>query len=409
MRPVPAERRHWVSFSPWPRVLIVGALVSALVGVNCAGAPDRTIRKPGTTATATAATATAATATATTTTVSWDALCDSVAARSKRCEDDLLLPDDPVACKRSRQCLERLLQPLVFQAMATCAPGSCETECTPRRLADSIALDAAARGFFDACARREVECPELRCAALARSGVSMMRGDTLSPMANCLLAPRCDVVAGCLIERRDRLTTSLEACSAQVAATPPIEPCVPPSPSANPSAVTLALALVLDRSGSMHGQPLEMAKKAAIAAVDRLRAGDSLAVIAFDSQPIYVVPMGPVSKANATQKIRLIQPGGGTEIFSALDAAYQKLAITRARRKHVVLLTDGQAPNNGIRDLTLAMRAEGITVTTIGLGPSADNELLRTIAAVACGRSVPVDDPKKLPAIFAREVNAARQ
>jgi Mg-chelatase subunit ChlD len=203
---------------------------------------------------------------------------------------------------------------------------------------------------------------------------------------------------------------TVEDCySAPEAATRTIDPCPEPTPSATPSSATLALVLVLDRSGSMDGQPLEMAKKAAIAAVDRLRAGDSLAVIAFDSQPTYAVPIGPVSKASATQKIRLIQAGGGTEIFSALDAAYQKLVITRANRKHIVLLTDGQAPNNGIRDLAMAIRTEGITITTIALGPSADNELLLKIAALACGRNVPVDDPKKLPAIFANEVNAARQ
>jgi uncharacterized protein YegL len=392
-----------MSFSPWQRLLIVGPLVSALVGVNCAGAPVRTTMAKPPSPAVTAPSPAAAPP------FSWDALCDSVAARAQRCEDDLLLPEEPVACKRSRECFERLLQPVLFEAMAKCAPGSCEAECTPNRLANSIAFDADGREYIAACKRREGECPELRCAAFAASGVSMMRGDTLFPMANCFLAPRCDLVDACLTERRARLMTFLEGCRPREVAAPTIEPCPEPAQSATPSAASLALVLVLDRSGSMDGQPLEMAKKAAIAAVDRLRAGDSLGVIAFDSQPTYTVPIGPVSKANATQKIRLIRAGGGTEIFSALDAAYEKLSVTRAKRKHIVLLTDGQAPSSGIRDLVVAIRAEGITVTTIGLGARVDHEFLRKIADVACGRNVSVDDPKKLPAIFASEVEAARQ
>ncbi|MFO0676044.1 MAG: VWA domain-containing protein [Polyangiaceae bacterium] len=166
----------------------------------------------------------------------------------------------------------------------------------------------------------------------------------------------------------------------------------------------VAMALVIDRSGSMTGNPLEMAKAAAKATADTLAGDDLLEVIAFDSQPTRIVRMTPAKHGARIQNdIARIQPGGGTEIFSAVDAAYQVLTTTRARKKHVILLTDGQAPQNGIRDLVQAMVAEGITVSSVGLGGGIDESLLRTIADTGGGRFYKVLDPQSLPRVFTRE------
>lgn len=166
----------------------------------------------------------------------------------------------------------------------------------------------------------------------------------------------------------------------------------------------VAMALVIDRSGSMTGLPLEMAKQAAKATADVLASDDLLEVIAFDSQPTRIVRMTAAKqRARIQSDIARIQAGGGTEIFPALDAAYQALSTTRAKRKHVVLLTDGQAPQNGIRDLVQAMSAEEITVTTVGLGGGVDEALLRSISETGGGRFYKVSDPQSLPRIFTRE------
>ena len=166
----------------------------------------------------------------------------------------------------------------------------------------------------------------------------------------------------------------------------------------------VAMVLVIDRSGSMSGLPMEMAKAAAKATADTLSGDDLLEVIAFDSSPTKVVRMTPAKhRARIQQDIARIQAGGGTEIFSALDAAYQSLVATRARRKHIILLTDGQAPHNGIRDLVQAMAAEGITASAVGLGSGIDETLLRMIADIGGGRLYKVADPQQLPRVFTRE------
>jgi Mg-chelatase subunit ChlD len=166
----------------------------------------------------------------------------------------------------------------------------------------------------------------------------------------------------------------------------------------------VAMVLVLDRSGSMSGLPIEMAKAAAKATADVLAADDLIEVIAFDSAPTRVVRMTPAKhRARIQGDIARIQAGGGTEIFSALDAAYQTLTVTRARRKHVILLTDGQAPHNGIRDLMQAMVAEGITASVVALGGGIDEALVHMIADGGGGRLYKVADPQSLPRVFTRE------
>jgi Ca-activated chloride channel family protein len=166
----------------------------------------------------------------------------------------------------------------------------------------------------------------------------------------------------------------------------------------------VAMSLVIDRSGSMTGLPVEMAKAACRATVETLGPDDLVEVIAFDSQPKRFVKMQPARYSSRIQnEIATIQPGGGTAIFPALDAAYQDISVVQARKKHVILLTDGRADSDGIRDLVGAMIAEGITVTTVGLGDGADADFLRMIAEAGGGRYHHVPDPNSLPRIFTRE------
>jgi Mg-chelatase subunit ChlD len=160
----------------------------------------------------------------------------------------------------------------------------------------------------------------------------------------------------------------------------------------------------------MTGQPLEMALEAAGAAIDKLTKDDCAGVIAFDSQPTRVVELASVAPASMHIAIEKIRAGGGTAIFSAIDLAHQELVRARhAKHRHAILLTDGQAPRHGIRDLVDAMAAEGITVSAIGLGSGVDAALLRMIAERGGGREREVNDPARLPGIFRAEIDAAKK
>lgn len=166
----------------------------------------------------------------------------------------------------------------------------------------------------------------------------------------------------------------------------------------------VALVLVIDRSGSMTGLPMEMAKEACSATVATLQGDDLIEVIAFDSAPLRYVKMQPARYRSRIQNdIMRIQPGGGTELFPSVDMAYQDISVVEARKKHVVLLTDGQARSDGLYDLATAMLAESITLTTVGLGGGVQDELLRMMADGGGGRYHQVSDPNSLPRVFTRE------
>lgn len=172
----------------------------------------------------------------------------------------------------------------------------------------------------------------------------------------------------------------------------------------------VAMVLAIDRSGSMSGTPLEMAKAACRATLGTLEATDWLEVIAFDGKPTRAVPMQPVRlRASMDTSIARIQPGGGTEILASLDMAYQDLARARARRKHIVLLTDGNADSDGIFEVASSAFTDGITVTTVGLGSGVNEALLKSIAEAGGGRFHAVSDPSTLPRIFVRETELAMQ
>ncbi len=167
---------------------------------------------------------------------------------------------------------------------------------------------------------------------------------------------------------------------------------------------SLAIMLVIDRSGSMDGIKLEMAKDAARAVVDLLGPQDSVGVIAFDDRPETVVRMQSASnRSRIRADIGRIGSGGGTDIFPALQEAFLEMMTTRARLKHVIVLTDGQAPWDGIADLASAMRAEGMTVSSVAVGREADRALLEMVAELGGGRFHATNDPNNIPQIFMQE------
>ena len=177
-----------------------------------------------------------------------------------------------------------------------------------------------------------------------------------------------------------------------------------------PACNRLALTLVIDRSGSMTGQKLDEAKAAATAAVDHLTGNDCVSVITFDSAPQTVVPMQSASNATAIKNaIAHITAGGGTEILSALQAAHGTFTAQTAgaRKKHVVLLTDGQSPVAGLQTLVQTMAAAHETLTTAGLGSDVDEQTLRSLSSTGTGRYYHVVDPKALARIFTREIDLA--
>ncbi len=169
-------------------------------------------------------------------------------------------------------------------------------------------------------------------------------------------------------------------------------------------APSLALMLCIDKSGSMQGTKMELAKEAARATAKALQADDRIGVIAFDSEARMAVRMQRASNSNRIDSdISRLQASGGTNIYPALDQAYQELLATDAKIKHVIVMTDGQAPRQGIDALVRQMRKAGITVSSVGVGTDVDRSLLEAVADRGGGRAWFTDRPETLPRIFVKE------
>ncbi|MEX2577923.1 MAG: VWA domain-containing protein [Verrucomicrobiales bacterium] len=165
-----------------------------------------------------------------------------------------------------------------------------------------------------------------------------------------------------------------------------------------------ALALVIDRSGSMSGQKIEICKSAAIATAELLSTKDSLGVYAFDSQVHEVIPMAKVTSTSAiANRIALLGSGGGTNIYPGMARAREALNEVKAKIKHMIVLTDGQTSGQGYQALASQAHAEGITISTVAVGSGAQISLLQAIAAAGGGQSYVTMDPTSITRIFTQD------
>ncbi|MCE9572754.1 MAG: VWA domain-containing protein [Deltaproteobacteria bacterium] len=171
----------------------------------------------------------------------------------------------------------------------------------------------------------------------------------------------------------------------------------------------VALVLVLDRSGSMQGPKLESAKEAARATAEVLQPDDIIAVVAFDSEAqTYVRPQRAANKMRISAEISRLTSGGGTNIYPGLREAYEILQQTNAKVKHVIVMTDGEAPYDGIADLAQEMRSNRITISAVGV-QGADRALLQLIADNGDGHLYMVDDLNSLPRIFMKDTTEVQK
>ena len=171
---------------------------------------------------------------------------------------------------------------------------------------------------------------------------------------------------------------------------------------------SLALALVIDKSGSMEGLPIELARQAAKLAAEILTSRDQAAVIGFDSQPQVLCEMTYASDLGTIQAaVDSLAAGGGTDVFPAMERAGEMLRNASAKVKHMIVLTDGQTQEADFPGLVQRLVDEGVTISAVALGDGAARELLSTIAENGRGRYYETADPANMPQIFTRETMQA--
>jgi len=166
-----------------------------------------------------------------------------------------------------------------------------------------------------------------------------------------------------------------------------------------------AVVLIIDKSSSMEGRKIELARLAAIGVVENLRPIDTVGILIFDNSFQWAVPIRKADDRAAIKKlISGITPDGGTQIAPALTEAYQRILPQTAIFKHIVLLTDGISEEGDTMTLTREAVTNHVTISTVGLGQDVNRAFLEKVATSAEGKSYFLNDPAGLEQILLRDV-----
>jgi Ca-activated chloride channel family protein len=177
--------------------------------------------------------------------------------------------------------------------------------------------------------------------------------------------------------------------------------------------------VVLDRSGSMQGEPLLFAKAAVRELYTGLRPQDRFALVGYASDAAVEVPLahaGPDARLQVERVLGDLVASGGTHMSAGLDLAHEVAASARAagRVQRVLLLSDGHAnqgdfSTGGLRARAARAVPAEYVLSAVGVGVDFDETLMSAVADAGTGNYYYLPDARELAGIFAGEFAAARE
>lgn len=166
-----------------------------------------------------------------------------------------------------------------------------------------------------------------------------------------------------------------------------------PGTDSHQPAIPKRLALVVDRSGSMQGQPLTEALRCVEYIASRMTSQDQMALVVYDDQVQVLRPLLPVtSMSEVTDALAGVACGGSTNLFAGWEAgAHQLEGGSTGAISRVLLLSDGQANQGLVRQADIEAHcqnwlAKGVSTTTVGLGRGFNENLMVAMSRAGGGQ-----------------------
>ncbi|KAL4451096.1 hypothetical protein ABPG74_021418 [Tetrahymena malaccensis] len=181
-----------------------------------------------------------------------------------------------------------------------------------------------------------------------------------------------------------------------------------------PMRFPIDLICVIDTSGSMNGQPLDLLKETLLFLVDLLQPGDRICLIQFSTNAQRLTPLLSIeSKDNINSikgEINRLVAKGGTNICQGMQLAFDVLKQRRYKNPitSVFLLSDGlnDGAENKIRDLLKQLNfyqnynEENFTIQTFGFGKDHDPNLMDKISQLMDGNFYYIGDIHRIDECF---------
>jgi Ca-activated chloride channel family protein len=177
------------------------------------------------------------------------------------------------------------------------------------------------------------------------------------------------------------------------------------------------VALAIDRSGSMGGRKIHLAREAAIKALQMLRSTDRFSVVCYDTDIDVIVPSTLATAEavrDAAARVRALQPRGCTDLAGGWLTGCEQIAshLSAEQIGRCLLLTDGLA-NHGITDhgelqrRAMELRRRGITTSTFGLGADFNERLLFDMATAGAGHFYYIEEAGQIADALTGELGEA--
>lgn len=175
-----------------------------------------------------------------------------------------------------------------------------------------------------------------------------------------------------------------------------------------------AIAFVVDKSGSMGASSagvnrFRLAQRAVVETAAALGGRDSAALVVFDAESRVLLPLqDAVAFREAVAHPWAAQPRGGTQLIPALGAALTQLAAADARRRLLVLVTDGFIEARPDVSLRSRLSEAGIELIALGVGPDADMAALQRLFPEDRATFLRVGEAAELPAVMRQGLESRR-
>jgi Ca-activated chloride channel family protein len=171
---------------------------------------------------------------------------------------------------------------------------------------------------------------------------------------------------------------------------------------------SLAIAVVLDTSGSMMGEKIARAKDSVVKLVEGMRDDDEIAFVRYSDDAQLVQPLARVGQVrdHLIDRIQSVEAGGGTAIPRGLSAGLAALAeASSGRVRRVVLVSDGLDSTRAESErLASGSFERGIIVSSMGIGLDFDSAYMGSVARAGHGNFAFVQDASTLGTFLAREL-----